>query len=199
MEWNEQRALSLAAQARSSLKLSAGHNQLLRIGHNALVLFKGTPYVARIAGSHGQDVASPNEVAIAWHLLDHGVPAITPADFASLELEGHVVTIWHYHQPREGDTQPEPEQLVELMWTLQRAMESYPLQLPEWTPLSRIDSWLDFLREDPSLPAVDWELLSGWRERLAQRLPSVCSRLGVGPVHGDLDGNVFMTAEGPRI
>jgi hypothetical protein len=178
---------------------------VLKDGANVVVHLRPAPVVARIASMTALVRRDPaaylaRDVAVARHAFARGAPVVPPSNDlppGPHELDGRVVTFWHYVEHESGH-EAGPAELGPLLRELHAALVDYDgVALPYLGPvLGEFDGVVDALVRAGAIPHAQAER---WREELVAvevALPAP-GAAGEQALHGDAHRrNVLRTASG---
>jgi hypothetical protein len=178
--------------------LSAAGARLVKFTNNAVVALPAAGVVLRIAGSGEVRSRVPAVVAAARWFAALGLPAVRLVDGVPqpLEVDGHLVTVWHAVPSPEG-AQAGVEDLARVLRALHAVDAAPPAPIPRWDVPATLRRRL---REARGVDPADVAFLQGELRALQEGLAALGAiepLLPPGVVHGDaFPGNLVPSADG---
>jgi aminoglycoside phosphotransferase (APT) family kinase protein len=186
-------ALHLADQAAATLSLASPGRRLLGpVGANASVLLPKEGLVLRITARRNAERVRRELDVAAW-LNTAGVPAVRPARLAPLEIERHLVSVWH------EVAEPSMATSAELGTALRHLHTAPPpenLVLPRLEPLRGVEHYLH------TATGICDDSRASLRTRLGELRRAYLDlepELAPGPVHGDAHRKNFARTPGGEV
>lgn len=194
-EWGEDKAASIAHAVASDWDgVDSAKIELVRLGTNAV--FLADQGVIRVSPPDYPKESLAQQIALAKWLVKSGFPTAEPLTSQVRQMDGCYITLWRRLIPAPGASCSAGEigRLARLFHSL---TESYEGDLPGWDPVGRLGIRLSHLRPDDLLSESDIALIKSRHEHLIAPASHLESRLGWGPIHGDIHpGNVLVNEAG---
>lgn len=193
-------ALQAAQSVADDLGVGTSRARILRDSNNTVVHLAPVDLVARVSTTPHSRGSLEADLRIGRYLAARGAPIGRPAtevDPGPHFCSGFTVTLWEYHEQREGE-QLSPTLVADALRAFHKAFRPFEGHLVPFT--DHMDEAGKVLRDcslTPALATPDRQLLQSRYESLKEALASVTFE--AQPLHGEphLDGNVLCTREGP--
>jgi Ser/Thr protein kinase RdoA (MazF antagonist) len=201
VEWTEERAEQLAAEALSAAGINDARTTLIKFRDAFATLRIESPaLLLKLAAPDARD-ALERSLMLGRLLGDAGVPVAEPAvELADgpIPVDERFAGLWRWQESSPG--RPDPEVIGRGLRLLHETLADSDLQIPELDPIVTSSQRLPLIRESGVLPAESVDFLDARLQRLSEAWEEFETQLRVGPIHGDFKiANLMTTPHGPLI